>query len=295
MQTQTTENRIDSKCARLVSPRRRYDRLLVHLYEEFDEERIKLFQLLFRDALPSSTLEEPNPLNWFCELERRRKLSWRNVDSLSEFLEDISHNLLLSKVCNYQAIITITQFFLKNLQQKLPQLCLDSELDRKWKRSEEEQVLPESYSMKCNELLCGEQNCDVHCLFSKGFHLLVDSCRSCNDDAHLACLKLLYLANLFYNRFKEMVVKSPQLLKFKPLPDGECFCGNRQRTPVTSERRNYELVHQHLLSHRYGSSEVVSMHGRNLIFCLIASLFGVLPSLIGMFGICTCKFFVSSG
>ena len=66
--------------------------------------------------------------------------------------------------------------------------------------------------MKCNELLCGEQDCDVHCLFSKGFHLLVDSCRSCNDDVHLACLKLLYLANLFYNRFKEMVVKSPQLV-----------------------------------------------------------------------------------
>ena len=123
MQTQS-ETLIDSKCARLVSPRRRYDRLLVHLYEEFDEERIKLFQLLFRDDLPLSTLEKPNPLNWFRQLERRRKLSWRNVDSLSEFLEDISHNQLLSKVWNYQAIITITDFFLKNLQRKLPRLCL---------------------------------------------------------------------------------------------------------------------------------------------------------------------------
>ena len=87
---------------------------------------------------------------------------------------------------------------------------VDDELDRKWRRSEEE--LPEEYLMKCRKLFVEKPNCDVQCLLSKGVVLLTNSCRSSNDGVHSTCLKLLHLANLFYNRFRKIVVENQQLV-----------------------------------------------------------------------------------
>ena len=107
--------------------------------------------------------------------------------------------------CQWPAVFKTTRF-----------ICwyapfVDDELDRKWRRSEEE--LPEEYLMKCRKLFVEKPNCDVHCLLSKGVVLLTNSCRSSNDGVHSTCLKLLHLANLFYNRFRKILVENQQLVR----------------------------------------------------------------------------------
>ena len=56
-------------------------------------------------------------------------------------------------------------------------------------------------------------NC-VRSLFSKGVVLLAKSCSSMPSSNGLqsVCLKLLYLADLFYDRFKAMIVDDEELV-----------------------------------------------------------------------------------
>ena len=81
-----------------------------------------------------------------------------------------------------------------------------------------EQELPKHYLKRCQDLFRQTQNYDesrnhVRCLFSKGILLLVNSCRpSSSDRVQSACLKLLYLADLFYKRFKKMIVTDKELV-----------------------------------------------------------------------------------
>ena len=97
-------------------------------------------------------------------------------------------------------------------------IYIDNELKKKWASEPE---LPKHFLMKCHKLLHVTQNFDestnhVRCLFSKGVLLLVNSCRHCRatccDDVLTVCHKLLYLSNLFYNRFGEMIVEDKDLV-----------------------------------------------------------------------------------
>ena len=78
--------------------------------------------------------------------------------------------------------------------------------------------VPKHYKKRCQELLRGIHDSDVsvnnlRCLFSKGVNVLVNSCSHHTTDPNLAGLKLLHLADLFYNSFKEIIVEVKDLVK----------------------------------------------------------------------------------
>lgn len=93
-------------------------------------------------------------------------------------------------------------------------LFVDDKLKEKWCS---EQKLPKNYLKRCQELLRGTQDYDVslnylRSLFSKGIVILAKSCS--NDDLQLACFKLLYMADLFYERFRKVIVDDGELVRF---------------------------------------------------------------------------------
>ena len=83
-----------------------------------------------------------------------------------------------------------------------------------------EQGLPKHYLKRCHELFRGTQNIDesvnrIRCLFSKGVILLANSCSTpTGDGEQLACLKLLYMANQFYTRFKDIIIADKELVRY---------------------------------------------------------------------------------
>jgi hypothetical protein len=84
-----------------------------------------------------------------------------------------------------------------------------------------EQELPKHYLKRCQELFRRTQNRDesrnkVRRLFSEGVVLLVNSCSGPSSESSVqsACFKLLYLADLFYKRFKLMIVDDKELVSY---------------------------------------------------------------------------------
>lgn len=95
-------------------------------------------------------------------------------------------------------------------------LIVDEKLNEKWSSGQD---LPKHYLKRCQMLFsatqCVESVNRIRCLFSKGVLLLVNSCSTPTDDgAQLACLKLLYLANQFYVRFKEIIIDDKELVSY---------------------------------------------------------------------------------
>ena len=119
-----TKNYKNSKCKTLESPRYLYNDLLLDISKKLGKDEKNVFQFWFRDDLPQSILEAQQPLDWFVSLEHHGKLSWSDVDSLCDFLEIAPRFDLVSQLLNYQAKVSIIEFFRKHLQQKLPELCL---------------------------------------------------------------------------------------------------------------------------------------------------------------------------
>ncbi|CAB4033271.1 Hypothetical predicted protein [Paramuricea clavata] len=153
------------------------------------------------------------------------------------------------------------------------------------KRSSE-QELPKHYLKKCQELF-RKQNRDesrnkVRRLFSEGVVLLVNSCSGpSSDSVQSACFKLLYLADLFYKRFKLIIVDDKELLDIKPYLHNGKFSArdNRRRKPVTQRRRSSVPVEfQQQLYHRRGSREVIEYHVR---LCM-SFILGVFTTLLGI-------------
>ncbi|CAB4006779.1 predicted protein [Paramuricea clavata] len=279
MQTHT-QNHKDSRCVTLASPRNLYNYLLLHIYEKFGKREKDLFEFCFRDDLPCSVLESGDPLKWFKTLEQRGKLSWNDVNSMVDFLKQASCDDLVSAARHYQARIGVIQFFQRHLQAKLPKFCLDDKLKKKWGS---EQQLPNDYFDRCEEFFF-RQNSDesrdqVRCLFSKGVVLLVNSCSGpSSDSVQSACFKLLYLADLFYKRFKKMIVDDKELLNIKPSRITKLSAlGNRRRMSGRRRRRSPEPVEVRLqLSYR---SEVI-YHYNVLLMCMSLQLV-ILTSLLG--------------
>ncbi|XP_028405274.1 uncharacterized protein LOC114527781 [Dendronephthya gigantea] len=263
----------------LDSPGKLYDYLLISLSQRFNERDKDVFQFSFRYILPMQVLETQKPLKWFQSLEHRMELSWRNVNSLVGFLKEASRDELLSVIRDYQARIGIIKFFQKHLQAKFPEIRLKEELKRKWSSKNN---LAKNYLRKCRKMLRESDlpiNSDlsinrVRSLFSKGVILLVKSCSPIcsppsSDASHLVCLKLLYLADLFYDRFKGMIIDHEELLNIKPLPSGK-FLALDNRSLIrgqTSCNPGFKPVmhaqaHHEISNRRRSSCEVFGFHMR---------------------------------
>lgn len=86
--------------------------------------------------------------------------------------------------------------------------------------------MPKHFLKRCRGLFHGTENIDesvnrIRCLFSKGVVLLANSCSTPTEDGEqLACLKLLYLANQFYTRFKEIIIADKELVSYILLVNG---------------------------------------------------------------------------
>lgn len=107
-----------------MSPKKLYNILLFCIYRNFGHSEKDLFEFWFRGDLPSELLESRDPLKWFCCLEHRAKLSWDNVATLVDFLEEASRDDLVSKAKDYQTKIRIVKFLQKHLQANLPEVNL---------------------------------------------------------------------------------------------------------------------------------------------------------------------------
>ena len=113
-----------SKCVTLESPKRLYDKLLIHTDENFGNKEKEVFEFSFRSVLPCAVLETRNSFEWFRCLEQRGKLSWMDISSLTEFFEEASIKVLVSSAQEYQAKIKIIRFLQRHLQVKLPEIRL---------------------------------------------------------------------------------------------------------------------------------------------------------------------------
>ncbi|XP_028405355.1 uncharacterized protein LOC114527851 [Dendronephthya gigantea] len=273
----------NGRCGTLESPRKLYDSLLLNVYGKIGEREKDVFEFSFRNDLSSSDLESRNPLKWFRILERRGKLSWTDVESLVHYLKEASLDSLASQARHYQARVRVIKFFQRYLQESLPGIRLDDKLNDKWCSEEN---LPKHYLKRCQELLRGAQDYDIslnylRSLFSKGMVILVKSCST--NDSQSACFKLLYLADLFYQRFKGVIVADKELLNIKPLSSGKFVSlDGRGRTPVVLRRRSSVQVEvfQQFIQRR-------GLHEFNMSFtvlmCVILPLAGlVTSSVLGM-------------
>ncbi|XP_028405346.1 uncharacterized protein LOC114527842 [Dendronephthya gigantea] len=275
-----------SRCETLASPRKLYDNLLVHISQKFDNREKVLFEFSFRHDMPMRVLETQEPLKWFRCLEQQMRLSWNDVNCLVDFLEEASLEELLTVARDYQARITVITFFQKHLQAKFPELRLSNKLQEKWYSK---QNLPKNYLRRCRKLLRGRgvnRDLSINCvrsLFSKGVVLLVKSCSPVlpsSNGLQSVCLKLLYLADLFYHRFKAMIIDNDEMLNIKLLPSGKFFAHDNRiltRKSVNPKvRPDHEMpAVQQEISHRRSSREVFEFHVR-LCFTFLLGLFSSL-------------------
>ncbi|XP_028405287.1 uncharacterized protein LOC114527794 [Dendronephthya gigantea] len=235
-------NQIKQKELRIVtleSPKKLYDNFLLCVHDNIGKKEKDILEFSFRDDLPRSILESRNPLKYFEILEQRGKLSCTDIGSLVNYLKEASLYSLLSEARYYQARIRVIGFFQKYLQECLQEVRLDDKLNEKWCS---EQKIPENYLKKCQELLRGLQDYDItlnhlRSLFCKGIVILAKSCSS--KDPQLACSKLLYMADLFYLRFREVIVDDEELLNIQPLSSGKFLSLDyRGSTTVIWRRRS---------------------------------------------------------
>ena len=111
-----TQNRI-SEYITVESPKTWYDNLLLSIYYGLEEKDKDIFQFLFRhdNSMTAILLEERKPLEWFKSLERSTKLSWDNVSILKEFLKRAKRYDMVFLVDEYEARISILNFFRQHL------------------------------------------------------------------------------------------------------------------------------------------------------------------------------------
>ena len=111
-----TQDRI-SEYITVESPKTWYDKLLLSIYYGLKEKDKDIFQFLFRhdNSMTAILLEERKPLEWFKSLERSMKLSWDNVSILKEFLKHAKRYDMVFLVDEYEARISILNFFRQHL------------------------------------------------------------------------------------------------------------------------------------------------------------------------------------
>ena len=111
-----TQNSI-SECITVESPKTWYDNLLLSVYYGLEEKDKDVFQFWFRhdNSMTAILLEQRKPLEWFKSLERNMKLTYDNVSILKEFLNDTRRYDLVFLVDEYEARISILNFFRQHL------------------------------------------------------------------------------------------------------------------------------------------------------------------------------------